>query len=189
MGPIDQKRLNTAIVYLQRIVDGKNPVNNMPAGEDTVLNNTNVVRCMEFVKEVLEEVRANDGFIGAKPKKGDEGKAEFPLEILENFSYREDQGITRFVGQLNELIDENVYRKLSYRPITQWLKEQGYLKDELHQETGKNRIVPTEKGAQIGIWSERKKSFNGPEYLAVVYGKQAQEFIVGKMREILENNA
>ena len=50
-------------MYLQRIADGNNQVNNMPAKEDSVLNNPNVIRCMYFVKEVLEEVKRNDGFI------------------------------------------------------------------------------------------------------------------------------
>lgn len=36
---IDKKKLDTAILYLQRIADGKNLVNNMPAEEDTILNN------------------------------------------------------------------------------------------------------------------------------------------------------
>ena len=66
---IDIKKLDTAILYLQRIAEGNNPVNNMPAEEDSVLNNPNVIRCMYFVKEVLEEVKRNDGFIGKKPKK------------------------------------------------------------------------------------------------------------------------
>ena len=43
---IDLKKLDTAILYLQRIADGNNPVNNMPAEDDSVLNNPNVIRCM-----------------------------------------------------------------------------------------------------------------------------------------------
>ena len=56
MESVDMKKLETAIVYLQRIADGNNPINNLPAEEDSVLNNPNVIRCMFFVKEVLEEV-------------------------------------------------------------------------------------------------------------------------------------
>ena len=63
MGTIDMKKLDIAIVYLQRITDGKNPVNNLPADEEDVLNDPNVIRCMYFVKEVLEEVKRNDGSI------------------------------------------------------------------------------------------------------------------------------
>ena len=69
MESIDMKKLETAIVYLQRIADGNNPINNLPAEEDSVLNNPNVIRCMFFVKEVLEEVKRNNGYIGKKSKK------------------------------------------------------------------------------------------------------------------------
>ena len=55
------KKLEIAILYLQRITEGRNPVNNMPVDEDSVINNPNVVRCMSFIKEVLE------GYIGGKP--------------------------------------------------------------------------------------------------------------------------
>ena len=54
MESVDMKKLETAIVYLQRIADGNNPINNLPADEDSVLNNPNVIRCMFFVKEVLD---------------------------------------------------------------------------------------------------------------------------------------
>ncbi|CBK74998.1 hypothetical protein CIY_23470 [Butyrivibrio fibrisolvens 16/4] len=63
---IDINKLDTAILYLQRIADGKNPVNNMPAESDSVLNNPNVIRCMYFTKEILEEVKRNGGNIGKK---------------------------------------------------------------------------------------------------------------------------
>lgn len=45
MESIDIKKLETAIIYLQRIAEGNNPINNMPAYEDTVLNDPNVIRC------------------------------------------------------------------------------------------------------------------------------------------------
>lgn len=66
MEKIDLKKLDVAISYVQRIAEGHNPVNNMPAEEEAVLNNPNVIRCMFFIKEVLEEVRSNDELIGNK---------------------------------------------------------------------------------------------------------------------------
>lgn len=65
---VDIKKLETAILYIQRIVNGNNPVNNMPLEDDAVLNNQNVTRCMSFVKDVLEEIKKNDGYIGRKPR-------------------------------------------------------------------------------------------------------------------------
>ena len=109
---VDVKKLETAILYVQRIADGKNPVNNMPANEDSILNNPNVTRCMFFVKEVLEEVRHNDGYIGRKAKKI--VKQPFPVENLAEFVYKEDKPITKLVGQFNEMADMDIYKKLRY---------------------------------------------------------------------------
>ena len=94
MESVDIKKLETAIIYLQRIADGNNPINNLPAAEDSVLNNPNVIRCMFFVKDILEEVKKNGGYIGKKVKKND--KVDFPVDALNTFIYREDKSISRF---------------------------------------------------------------------------------------------
>jgi len=183
MESVDMKKLETAIVYLQRIADGNNPINNLPADEDSVLNNPNIIRCMFFVKEVLEEVKRNNGYIGKKSKKSD--KTDFPIGVLASFSYQEDKAISKFVEQINELVDENVYKKVNYKSITQWLKLNGFLQEQYSQEFDKAITLPTEKGSQIGIRAERRNSSRGIEYMLVIYGKQAQEYIVKNMEKII----
>ena len=187
MEAIDAKKLETAITYIQRIAEGNNPVNNMPAEDDAVLNNPNVIRCMYFVKEVLEEVKRNNGYIRRKAQKSD--KPEFPIEILASFSYREDKAISKFVEQINESVDENVYQKLSYRPISHWLKLNGFLVEEFSQEFNKKITLPTEKGIRLGIRTERRSSVRGEDYMLLIYGKQAQEYIVQNMKAILSGEA
>lgn len=182
MGCIDMKKLETAILYLQRIADGNNPVNNMPV-EDSVINNQNVIRCMFFVKEVLEEVKRNGGVIGRKSKKSE--KLEFPIESLESFAYQEEKGITKFVAQLNELINEEIYQKLSFRPITRWLKVNEFLKEEYSEKFKKNITIATEKGKEIGIRSEERVNSQGISYMHIIYERKAQEFIVQNMEGIL----
>lgn len=183
MESVDIKKLETAIIYLQRIADGKNPVNNLPAEADSVLNNPNVIRCMYFVKEVLEEVKRNSGYIGKRAKRTD--KRSFPMEALADFAYREDKAISKFVEQVNESIDDRIYQRLSYRPILQWLKFNGFLAEEFSQELNKTVTLPTEKGSQIGIRAEKRTSLNGTEYMLVLYGKEAQEYMVQNMEGIL----
>ncbi len=183
MESVDMKKLETAIVYLQRIADGNNPINNLPAGEDSVLNNPNVIRCMFFVKDVLEEVKRNGGYIGKKGKKSD--KLQFPVENLRSFAYREDKSISKFVDQLNEGLDDNIYKKLSYKPITQWLKLNGFLQEEDDLELKKTITTPTQKGIQLGIRAERRSNSRGIDYMLVIYGKQAQEYIVQNLEKIL----
>ena len=183
MDSVDMKKLETAIVYLQRIAEGNNPINNLPADEDSVLNNPNVIRCMFFVKEVLEEVKRNNGYIGKKSKKSD--KSDFPIEVLDSFSYKEDKAISKFVEQINEAVNGDVYKKVSYKSITQWLKLNGFLQEEYSQEFNKVITLPTEKGIQLGIRAERRNSSRGVEYILVIYGKQAQEYIVQNIEKIL----
>ena len=48
MEAVNLKKLETAILYIQRIADGKNPINNVTAEEDSVLNEPNI-----FLKYVI----------------------------------------------------------------------------------------------------------------------------------------
>ena len=186
MESVDSEKLEKSIIYLQRIADGKNPVTNMPAPEDSVLNNPNVIRCMYFVKEILEEVKRNGGCIGKKKKNSD--VPDFPLSVLNGFVYQEDKSITKVVGQINELIDSDLYVPLTYSPVVKWLKQNGYLTEDMNQELGKKVTMATEKGTEIGIYSEKRESMYGKIYMATLYGKQAQEFIISNMKEILNGN-
>ena len=67
MNEIDMNKLDVAIKYIKRMSEGENPVNNQPA-EDSVLENVNVVRCLYYVADVLEQVRQNGGVISTKTK-------------------------------------------------------------------------------------------------------------------------
>lgn len=180
---IDGKKLDTAILYLQRIAEGNNPVNNLPVEEDSVLNNPNVIRCMYFVKEVLEEVKRNDYIVGKKPKKTP--KVDFPIESLASFVYQEDKPISRLVEQINSGIDANMFKKISYKLIQDWLKLNGYLEERLFEKFERTYNVPTQKGEQIGIRYETRESSKGNEYIVTIYGKNAQEYIVKNLEKII----
>lgn len=183
MESVDMKKLETAIIYLKRIADGNNPINNLPVDEDSVLNNPNVVRCMFFVKEILEEVKRNNGCIGKKAKK--RPKSDFPIEALKKFSYIEDKTISRFIEQINEPIDKDTFKQLNYKTVTKWLKQNDFLKEEYSQEFQKNVTLSTEKGIQLGIYSEKRFNSQGIGYLRVIYNQQAQEYIVQNMESVL----
>lgn len=183
MDSFDMHKLKTAITYLDRIADGKNPVNNQQATEDSVLNDPNVIRCMFFVKEVLESVKRNGGVIGGKSKAS--LKMEFPIDILKNFEYKSDKPITKLVEQFNESIDDDIYKKLSYKTITDWLKAKDFLVEKYSEKYQKNITIPTEKGVGIGIISEERSSMRGTDYIAIIYTKSAQEYIVNNIELII----
>ena len=103
-------KLDKALIYVDRIADGKNPINNMPADNDDVMNDPNVIRCMFFIKDVLLALKENGGVIG---KTSGIKKKEFPMESLSEYQFIETKTITRFTEQLNSGIDEKEYKRMS----------------------------------------------------------------------------
>ena len=74
---------------------------------------------------------------------------------------------------------------MSYKPIQQWLKLNGYIEEKMFEQFGKAYSVPTQKGESIGIRSEVRKSMRGVDYMATIYGKEAQKFIVKNIDKIM----
>ena len=183
MKQFEQSKLDVAIKYVERIADGCNPVNNVPLENDDILNNPNIIRCMYFIKDVLEEVRRNGGMIGGKV--GKEPALPFPIEILDSFTYVEDKSITHVLNQIYEPIADMNVKKVSVTKVTSALKEEGYLLDEPNTETGKTRKVPSEKGKQLGIYMVERE-YNGRMYESVTYNKNAQEYVVELIRKLAE---
>lgn len=186
MEVVDTQKLETAVIYLQRITEGRNPVTNMPAEEDSVINNPNVVRCMFFIKDILEELRKNDGYIGRRPRTNrDNNKLDVPVENLSSFKYTGVKSLTKLVTQINELYDIGKYKKVTYEPIKSWLIMNDYLHEIFDNEYNKKVIVPTKKGIELGINSERRTDSRGIKFIYVTYNQLAQEYIVQNMDKIL----
>lgn len=181
MKQFEQSKLDVAIKYVERIAEGHNPVNNMPLENDDVLNNPNIIRCMYFIKDVLEEVRRNDGIIGGKSSK--EPTLPFPTEILDKFTYAEDKSITHVLNQIYEPIADMNVKKVSVTKVTAALKEEGYLLDEPNPETGKTRKVPSIRGRELGIYIVERE-YNGRMYESVTYNRNAQEYVVNLIRRL-----
>lgn len=182
MKQFEEQKLDVAIRYVERITEGRNPVNNAPLENDD-LNNPNIIRCMHFIKDVLEEVRHNDGVVAGKMKK--EPVLPFPVEILDKFSYIEDKSITHVLNQIYEPITNVNVKKVSVTKVTAALKEEGYLLDEQNPETGKMRKVPSVKGRKLGIYLVERE-YNGRVYESVTYDRNAQEYVVELIRRLAE---
>lgn len=182
MEKIDLVKLDTAILYVQRIAEGYNPITNEEADEDTVLNNPHVIRCMYFVKNVLEEVRRNDGKMALTKTRSK--KIAFPFEVLKEFTYQEDTSISYLLQQIHKPLEGMNVKKISTQVVTNWLKKAGYLTEEYHPEVKKVSTMPTEKGKELGIYTE-VRMFSTHAYLSVIYNQNAQEFIVKNLEMIV----
>ena len=130
MGEYDLKRLEVAIQYINRMVSGRNPVTNRPAPDNEVLINPNVNRCLQFVSEILTDVKSTGGIVGKVQKIPRAARAPkpsiaetFPYEILQGFRYQRDQQISYFLKQLAEQLPEEESLGVQATLITDWLRE------------------------------------------------------------------
>ena len=60
--------MQRAKMYLDKLAQGIDPITNQEVPEDSILNNVRLARCFFYVSDVLEQVIANGGVIGGKPK-------------------------------------------------------------------------------------------------------------------------
>ena len=191
MGEYDLKRLEVAIQYINRMVSGRNPVTNRPAPENEILINPNVNRCLQFVSEILTDVKSAGGIVGKTQKSARTARRSkvtiaetFPYEILQGFRYQTDQQISYFLKQLEELLPEGESLKVRATLITDWLRGNGYLQKSFMKDISKETTIPTSKGEELGIYSERAGVFPN-EYYRIFYNEKAQLFLIENFRRIL----
>ncbi|MBQ9063409.1 MAG: hypothetical protein IJ121_11405 [Eubacterium sp.] len=181
MREFDVKKLDTAMVYISRMADGRNPVNNEETN-DEIINNPNVIRCLHFVLDVLRETRENDGVIGRKIS---QQKEPFPIEIIDQFVYREDQSISHLLNQFAEPAKDRNIRKPSAVAVNKWLGANGYLEKRMIRPGGKENWVPTSKGEASGLYA-REGGMPGNEYVTVMYSQKGQMFLADHFEQILQ---
>ena len=182
MEKIDMEKLNRALVFVERIADGKDPISDIPAKDDATMNNPDIIRCMFFVKEALAMLKRNKGVVGRTPAVK---KKEFPMESLSSFNYVEKKTITKLIEQLNSEINTEEYKKLSYKIVTDWLKENGYLEEREDSQLGKKVTLSTAKGQAVGITHAFQTSMSGASYYRVEYDREGQEFVVMNLPEMI----
>ena len=181
MKEFDINKVKVAYTYLSRMADGRNPVTNQSV-EDEILDNPNVIRCLHYVCEILEEVQANNGLVG---KKYSRMKEDFPLEALRKFEYRHDKPISHVLKQFEEPVEEKNIRRLNSGAINKWLAANGYIEKRIIQESGRECWFPCQKGLDIGMYSEERGE-PGYQYSTIMYSEKAQVFLADHLDKIME---
>ena len=182
MTQFDENRLKAAITYISRMAEGNHPVNNRPANSE-ILDNPNVIRCLHFVKEVLQEVRDNKGCVGRAPKAG---KNPFPFEVLGEFHYREDKTLSRLLGQFAEPVKDSNVKLPGAASVNKWLAAKGYLRRLVNQD-GNNYWAVTEQGTALGLYEQEGRSLDGRSYVSILYNEQAQTYLAENLERIVSD--
>ena len=118
-----------------------------------------------------------------KEKRSKNKKSEFVLtnETAEQIYYSEQTTLSDLVGQINDLRDDQVMKRLTNKAILQKLTEEGYLEDRVIN--GRLFKTVTETGAGYGIQAITRISEKGNEYEVLYYNEDAQRKIVAALLE------
>lgn len=178
------EKMQRAKMYIDKMANGINPIDDAPAADSDMINNVRLSRCLFYVSDILRQVIENNGVIG---KVKSSKKAFFlSADSINNFSFSETPiPVSEITKRLNDLVDLEVCYKLKHSAITNWLISIGAL--EIRElADGRNTKRPTEQGQMLGISSEKRTGMNG-EYVVVVYSKDAQQFILDNIEAIVTN--
>ena len=82
--------MKRAKMYMDKLAQGIDPITDREMEDDAVLNNVRLTRCFFYVSGILDQVIANDGFVGAKPKKNPFFITifDFPKTNIKKFLFR-----------------------------------------------------------------------------------------------------
>lgn len=189
-----EKKLNSiSITYLERMIEGINPVYNTSIEDDSVITDENVKRCFSFVLEMLkriEKIEEINSYKSSDYRRVKRNNAPVELtedykKVIESIVKNTDLRMMKFSKILNKSI-RGIFKsdiKISTQRISNWLLDEGYL-EILNDENGKPHRLASEKGIQVGIINKVIENGDMPSYTTYTFPPQAQRFLYTNMKNI-----
>ena len=178
------EKLQRAQMYISKLANGINPLNDNPVDQNETINNERISRCLRYVSEVLDGVIKSNGKTDNKKKVKKLPFFLSPEARSEFVSSEIPMTASEIARYLNSLADLNVCYKLRVTDIIKWLVEAGLLEIQINSEN-KEIKYPTSIGLDLGIFTETRSGLYG-NYTAVFYNQKAQMFIVDNIEAIVE---
>lgn len=176
------EKLQRAKMYIDKLANGINPLDDLPVGDSDVINNLRISRCLFYISDILRQVIENNGV--KRKVKAAKSTFSIPAGRMEKFKFSNMPiSISEITKRLNDLADLNTCKKLKHTDITSWLIKIDALK-AYPTSDGKTVKKPTEKGETLGISTEMRVGSNG-EYIVVIYNRMAQQFILDNIENII----
>jgi len=148
--------------------------------------------CVALANERFAKYQAQDAAReNAGEAAGDKGsrstKERFHLTEAELAKYPTDETpvpVSEIARRLNDLLapDANI-EKLYFKSILDWFVAQGLLESKTDA-VGKTHFEPTEAGLAKGVLTEQRIGKNGESFNAVLYGSEAQKFVLEHVNEL-----
>lgn len=112
---------------------------------------------------------------------GKRRKEEFFLteETAQQLHFSAKATLSDMVGQMNDLRDDTKMKRLTNKLIFKKLVLDGYVEEICQDGIYRKKVL--KKGAELGIFTEKKIGQNGNEYEVFYYSEKAQRLIVEKL--------
>ena len=179
-------KIARAKMYLDKLANGINPLTDEDVAINDVVNNVRISRCMFYVSDILRQILDNKGKF--KVEMPDKSPFSITAEQLKNYEFSDTPiSVTEIARKINSLIDCYSVKELKATNISNWLVEIDMLKNVTNP-TGKTAKRPTENGINLGITTESRFSRYGDAYTAVVYNRNAQQFILDNIDAVIHIN-
>lgn len=165
---------------IDSLAEGLNPFTGEPLPETDIVNDVRVSRSLFFVSGLLQEQM--QGTAGKNKSK----KQAFWLSLEERERVKfSSQPIpaSELARRMNDAASRSERKKISYRPITDWLVNVGMLKLS-ENSIGSQRHRPTDSGKKLGIFVDNRVGQYG-SYQVVLYNINAQHFVVDNIDAIV----
>jgi hypothetical protein len=178
--------LKTSKDYLDKLIEGINPVNGKPISPKEVIYDYKVSRQLEFLSDYIKmEIKnlEDKNSIGQNSK-DDDVLDEFEITNVEKLKFEKSEvplTMADICNKLNALRTSSKMRKLKGISAIEVLQKYGMITRE------NRKVKATEKGTALGIITKEIIS-NGQANTRVLYDKNAQQFILDKIDEIIEVN-
>lgn len=171
--------------YIDKLVEGINPVNGKPISTREVIYDYKVSRQLEFLSEYIKnEISRLESNEKSKKEDDDDELIEFELtdnELKKIKLSEKPISLADICNMLNHLRPSSKMRKLKAISAIEVLNAFGMI------DRVRRKIIPTEQGAALGIQFKEFQS-NGATLTKVLYSKEAQQFVIDHLKEITEIN-
>lgn len=178
----DLEVMQRAKMYVDKLANGTNPLDDTALSENDIVNNVRISRCLFYVSDVLRQVIENGGTVNKKKTPKEDFSISF--EDIQKFSFSDTPiPISEIAKRINELTENENMKKLTYKHLTEWLVSIEMLYVETKPD-GKTTKRPTDGGGKLGITTEIRHGMQG-DYTVVLYNLSAQHFIIDNIEAVI----
>ena len=180
------EKIERAKLYMDMLANGIDPISELEAPEQDIINQVRLSRCFFFVSDVLRQVIENGGLAAQKPtRKLKKLPFSLPIECRENFEFSiAPIPVSEITKRVNDLRVDDSTVQLKHGSITGWLTQICML-EQVMMESGRQTKMPTAAGRELGILVETRISANGT-FPVVLYDRSAQQFILDNLDAVAD---